>query len=385
MCRWFAYISNSEPCLLEDVLIRPAHAITKQVHDHYLPYLTHYEPDADTKATEREIAMRNRLFNTDGLVRAIPVLNDRSHLITRPRAWHGMSESSLIPGWPISCLCRYTTARSEFTDSEGPRPVQYRIVREPITDPVFKSVCAQTSSLAVFAHIRAASEFAVVSEFNNHPFVFDGAQTSAGRYAFMHNGEVAHFASIRREVLAHVSEDAEQRIKGSTDSEHLAALFFTYLAGEKGAAAWDASHSLEEVKAALEKAVTTVISVQHQTLPKKGIEFNASSLNVAVTDGTQLLAIRFRNHPTEHPPSLYFSTRAGVTLNRKYPGHPDGASPSILANIRAAEEHGEHVIVASEPTTYQKGDWQLVPKNHCLMVGSDMQVDCVPFNVDATS
>lgn len=67
MCRWFAYLSNSEPCLLEDVLISPAHSLAKQVSEHYLPKLTHHEPDEDPKATEKEIAMRNRLFNADGL------------------------------------------------------------------------------------------------------------------------------------------------------------------------------------------------------------------------------------------------------------------------------------------------------------------------------
>lgn len=67
MCRWFAYISNTEPCLLEDVLILPKHSLAKQVHDHYLPQLTHYEPDEDRDATKKEIDLRNRLFNIDGL------------------------------------------------------------------------------------------------------------------------------------------------------------------------------------------------------------------------------------------------------------------------------------------------------------------------------
>jgi glutamine amidotransferase len=37
MCRWFAYISPTEPCLLEDVLVTPKHSLAKQVHEHYLP------------------------------------------------------------------------------------------------------------------------------------------------------------------------------------------------------------------------------------------------------------------------------------------------------------------------------------------------------------
>jgi glutamine amidotransferase len=203
--------------------------------------------------------------------------------------------------------------------------------------------------------------------------------SDASKSTFMHNNEVGYFASSRRELLAHMSEDAVQRIKGSTDSEHLAALFFTYLAGDQGAAAWDVAHPVEDLKAALEKAVATVIAVQKETLPKKGIEFDALSLNVAATDGTQLLAIRFSNHPIEHPPSLYFSTKAGVTLNRKCPGHPDGAAHADAPTVRVAEQHGKHVIVASEPSTFQKEDRQLVQENKCLMVGVDMEVRRTAF------
>lgn len=67
MCRWFAYLSTSEPCLLEDVLILPDHAIAKQVHDRFLPYLFHYEPNVDHKSTKKEMSLRNSPYNLDGL------------------------------------------------------------------------------------------------------------------------------------------------------------------------------------------------------------------------------------------------------------------------------------------------------------------------------
>lgn len=38
---------------------------------------------------------------------------------------------------------------------------------------------------------------------------------------------------------------------------------------------------------------------------------------------------------------------------------------------KKAEEHGSHVIVASEPSTYNSKDWDLIEKNHCLMVEKD--------------
>jgi glutamine amidotransferase len=60
---------------------------------------------------------------------------------------------------------------------------------------------------------------------------------------------------------------------------------------------------------------------------------------------------------------------AGTTLNRKYPDHPDGAKNPRAS--KPAKEHGSHIIVASEPTTYKMQDWHLVPKNHAVVVHSD--------------
>lgn len=259
--------------------------------------------------------------------------------------------------------------RSQYGECDGPRPVSYKVLRQPLSDPIFRSICANTESLTLFAHIRAASgETAIVPE-NCHPFTL-------GRWSFMHNGVVAHFSSIKRLVVNALSQDALDFVKGTTDSEHLAALFFTYLQGHHtGTDVWDHSHSLAKVKRALERAISDVLEMQRETIPYDKLE--ASSLNLAVTDGIQLLAVRFRNHPTQHPPSLYFSTKAGVTLNRKYPSMPSDLAHALgLSHGRGGieDEHGEHVIIASEPTTFNAQDWHLIGKNECIMVGRDMVV-----------
>lgn len=242
-----------------------------------------------------------------------------------------------------------------------------------MTDPVFHSICANTSALAVFAHIRAASGATAISVYNNHPFHF-------GRWSLMHNGEVAHFSRIKKDMVREISDEAFDLVKGTTDSEHLAALFFTYLEEAKGARAWEYSHPLQDVKHALERTITKILEIQRRVLAPA--EPEASSLNVAITDGAQLFTIRFRNHHTEHPPSLYFSTTAGVSLNRKFPGHPDSAgSDNGRQNLKKAEEHGAHVIVASEPSTFDRKAWELIRKNECIMVGTDMIVQQQPVNV----
>lgn len=243
-----------------------------------------------------------------------------------------------------------------------------------MSDPIYQSICANTATTAVFAHIRAASGDTAITEYNCHPFQF-------GRWLFMHNGSVAHFSEIRRDVLTAISDQALKLVKGTTDSEHLAALFFTYLEQSRGDAAWSTSQPLEDVKAAMEQTIMKVLSIQRNVIGRTGGEVAASSLNCAVTDGTQLFATRFRNHSTEHPPSLYFSTRAGPTLNRKYPGHPDKAVDGTEDVNKEGSGHGAHIIVASEPITYRAEDWELIEKNTCLMVSRDMTVRQVPLGV----
>lgn len=39
-----------------------------------------------------------------------------------------------------------------------------------------------------------------------------------------------------------------------------------------------------------------------------------------------------------------------------------------LSDLKDADEHGAHVIIASEPTTYKEHEWELIEKNTCVMV-----------------
>ncbi|KZS87534.1 N-terminal nucleophile aminohydrolase [Sistotremastrum niveocremeum HHB9708] len=344
MCRWFSYISNTETCLLEDVLIVPAHALSKQVENHYLPKLLHHDPNDPLHTTKAEIALRNKFFNADGL----------------GVAWYG-------------------TTALEFGDADGPRPTLYKIVKQPLLDPNFHSICANTSTRALFAHIRFASGSTAITETNNHPFVL-------GRWSFMHNGSIAEFQKIKKLMSLEASDKIfEDFVKGTTDSEYLAAIVFSYVAQETGDWGLEEDHDVVLVKKCVERAISKVIEFQKSVLPQRGIPLPLppNSLNLALTSGTQLLTCRFRNHPTEQPPSLYYSTTAGVVLNRKYPGHPDGKHLESLGKgeLKDPEEHGSHLIVASEPSTYDEKHWELIGKNEWVYVGVDMELKKEPMNI----
>ena len=330
MCRWFAYIGE-EPTLLEDVLIKPKHSIVKQIDAHFLPNLhTTYDPHLG----------RNML--SSGVASDEP----------------GPNHFTNIDGFGIGY---YTGVAAEFNDDNVNRPCVYRNIRPPLNDLNLASLCAHTSTKCVFAHIRAGTSMSPIVETNNHPFIF-------GRYMFMHNGFVANFLKIKVKLLQKLSEKAYTNIFGTTDTEHVAALFFTHLGND-----WDTELSMEQLKEAMIKTLRDVLTLTEECTKENEETPLHSLLNFAVTDSCHLLAIRFSSMDEFEPPSLYYSTKAGPTLNRKYPDDPDG-KPMRKNSIHATEEHGKHVIVASEPNTYKTKDWHLVPPNSFVLVDKDFNV-----------
>jgi len=349
MCRWFAYISPTEPCLLTDVLIDPKHSLTHQVNDHYLPRLIAHLPDQIT--AEHEANARNRILNADGL----------------GVTWYTTSFADFERG---------KTGESEDGHKlSGLWPAVYKSIVPPSGDMNFHSICGNTETRCCFAHIRATSATSVV-QVNNHPFLF-------GRIAFMHNGTVSDFLAIKRAVCNMLDEDTYANIFGGTDSEHVAALYVHFLSNGRGKSSWEEEYTVDQMEQAMHSAVRTVVELQKKIL---GDNAHPNSLNLAATDGTRMVAYRFRNHANEQPPSLYHSTTAGITLNRKYPDHPDGIDlPKRLEGSRIAEEeHGAHVIIASEPSTYKDDDWTLIEKNQAVLVDKDGKMEVKNIDYDST-
>ena len=272
-------------------------------------------------------------------------------------------------------------------DTEGLRPALYKSQSPPINDFNFRSLCENTETKCVFAHIRATSG-SVVTQVNSReihaciilqrltatdPFVF-------GRHVFMHNGVVSNFTDIRRDMTDMFSYDAFCNVLGSTDSEHAAALYMTYLTNHGAKDTWDKAYPLKAMHEALVKTALEIAVLQHQNLSEKA---TPNSLNFCVTDGQKMVAIRFRNHATQQPPSLYWSEFAGRTLNQKYEGNPDSAHIVNEQAIHGPEERiGKHTIIASEPTTYDESEWHLINKNCALTVDEFGTETEVPIEYD---
>lgn len=264
---WFAYISPSEPCLLEDVIVTPRHSLVKQVHEHYLPGLVGHDPRDISQ--DPLVTARNVISNIDGA----------------GIVWYTSSSADFEKG--------DTGESGDGTQKEGLRPAMYKSVQPPGKDLNFRSICANTETRVLMAHVRATSE-TPVTPVNNHPFIF-------GRHSFMHNGTVTCFGSLQLELCKKMSKAAYLQIKGGTDSEHMAALYVSYLTNFEDAISFEREFSTEQMVSALTSTISTILEMQHDMVGPKALP---SSLNLCVTDGVKMVACRFRNHATQEPPSL---------------------------------------------------------------------------------
>lgn len=194
----------------------------------------------------------------------------------------------------------------------------------------------------VLAHVRAASPGSVVDLSNCHPFAW-------GRYLLMHNGLIGGFQPVRRRLLDAVSDEAFSIIKGSTDTEHMFAIFVDQLMRHARAdeRSDDPALSLARRLAATLQRVVAVAGAAGVREPHY--------LNVAVSNGTHAVVSRFTDDPDSDGDSLYY-LRGNLyeTTAREF-------------GDRASEERDTAVVVSSERLTSSSA-WLAVPRNHLVAI-----------------
>jgi glutamine amidotransferase len=105
-----------------------------------------------------------------------------------------------------------------YVPDVSPDPAQFRSIQPAWNNVNLRHLARVCRSPVILAHVRAATNGTIVSEANCHPFI-------AGQFAFMHNGSVAAFNRIKREISQRLSDESYAWIQGTTDSEYLFALF----------------------------------------------------------------------------------------------------------------------------------------------------------------
>ncbi|HEY5712739.1 MAG TPA: class II glutamine amidotransferase [Allosphingosinicella sp.] len=221
---------------------------------------------------------------------------------------------------------------------EGDIPVVYKGVDPIWNDRNMRELAPQVRSHLMFAHIRAATG-TPVQHSNCHPF-------RHGKWLWMHNGQIAGFREIKREMILAIDEALYPDIEGSTDTE---VFFFLAL-----------SFGLEQdPPGAVERAVGFI----EEAAERRGIE-HPMRMSLAVSDGRHLWAFRYAS--IGEPPSLFYSTRT-ETLRKQYPE---------IAFMQHLSDDSQ--LVVSEPLGELEGAWNEVPASHYGVIHQG-QHELVPF------
>ncbi|MCE9548205.1 MAG: class II glutamine amidotransferase [Planctomycetia bacterium] len=260
-------------------------------------------------------------------------------LITRPA--HSIIRQSFKSHLSVEPLNGDGFGVAWYRPDISPEPAAYRSVRPAWNNRNLRDLARLTQSGAILAHVRAASPGSDVSEANCHPF-------TAGRFAFMHNGSVAEFARRRRTFQQALSNDAFARMRGTTDSEHIFALWQDIVGDLQ------APRTPQALADALSATIGAVLE-----LTEPAETSGAMVLNLAVSDGHSAAVSRFATAPTAGP-SLFWH------VGSQYVFEPDATGKEACHMRQSNADYGA-VIVASEPLTDEPG-WQAVPPNHLLLV-----------------
>ncbi|KAG5362679.1 putative glutamine amidotransferase DUG3 [Yarrowia sp. B02] len=200
----------------------------------------------------------------------------------------------------------------------------------------------KTKSDLVFAHVRASTS-GTLSETNCHPFAYHN-------FMFMHNGNLSGFSKIKTRLVRLMDEEYFNVIEGGTDSEWAFALFLDTL-NKLGCD--PARTDIHHPHAKIREAIIKTIEIIKEVTKSVGVtESEPSLLNFAVTDGETVVCSRYITSKTEEAASLHFSS--GSSFFEYKPGQYRMERHDKSQNI---------IMVASEPLTFERGDWITIPTN----------------------
>jgi predicted glutamine amidotransferase len=212
-------------------------------------------------------------------------------------------------------------------DTQG-TPGLYRNIAPAWSDVNLRELAAHVESPLFLAHVRAAIG-SPVQQTNCHPFRHE-------RWLFVHNGYVADFAALRRDLMLAVDPDLFADVEGSTDTEVIFHLALTL-------------GLQDDPIGALERTVGLI----EATARRRGAETMVQA-SFGVSDGDTLWAVRYAT--TGRARSLFASADVEAIQN---------LYPEVERARRFAA--GDRLIV-SEPFSDLPGVWQEIPQGTAVTV-----------------
>ena len=219
-----------------------------------------------------------------------------------------------------------------------PEPALFRSITPAWGDENLLELATEIRSPLFLAHVRAGTG-TPVQQSNCHPFRYRN-------WLFVHNGYIAHYEELRRELLMAVHPDLFTNITGSTDSELLFHLALTLGLAEDPLA-----------------GLARMAGFVETTAAQAGITDPALQMTVGLSDGERLYAARYA---TGGDANSLFVSHDATSLRELYP-----------ENERLAHFSDDACAVVSEPLTDLPGLWREVPAGTALTIGDD--IDEQPF------
>ncbi|MCT4353905.1 class II glutamine amidotransferase [Streptomyces sp. Je 1-79] len=214
-----------------------------------------------------------------------------------------------------------------YTD-ESSTPALLRDVGPAWNNRNLRELADHVRSPLFFAHIRASTGTAV-QQSNCHPF-------RRGRWMFMHNGAIAGFHLMRRDLSLLIDPALFADLEGTTDSEVMFYLTLTFGLDR------DPPGAVARMAGAVER-----VGRDH------GVDLPLQ-MTLAITDGACLWAFRYSSEHASR--SLFYSSRVD-DLRRL---HPD------VAFLRDISQ--ESRLIVSEPLDDLPGAWNEVPESSYRVV-----------------
>jgi glutamine amidotransferase len=235
-------------------------------------------------------------------------------------------------------------------------PFAYASDSLPVFDRNLKNLASKVAAGCVLAHVRgvAYSTQVEISLQNVHPFQFPGISL-----ALAHNGDLARIAEMRPGLAKHLRPEIARQIRGTTDSEWIYALVLSQLEDPQMPASG----------AALVAAISKAVAIIREERARLAIDVS-SSLNLFVTDGRQIAAVRycfdFGRYPTADPGRVHEANVSFLslwyTVGRDYGLH-DGEW-----RMTGGAGNADSILIASEPLTRDIASWVEVPEYSVLHV-----------------
>lgn len=236
-----------------------------------------------------------------------------------------------------------------YAQDVDPTPCVFTGVTPAWSNRNLRRLSEKIRSTCVFAHVRAASPGTGVTEFDCHPFQHN-------RYLWMHNGRIPGFARLRRRIRDRLDDEHYNLIQGSTDSEHAFAVFLNDMRDRGGE---------PDLDAMLRSVLNTIKRLE--SISREAGNSEPCFFNFALTDGQSVVATRYVSESGAAPESLYVA-KGGRFVSR------DGRYDMTRTRGRTGA-----VIIASEPLTDDRDDWEAVPPNHWVTVSPDLEVNLAPI------